>query len=356
MSNSQEKKPEEEPLKGEQIKHNELQNKGFIEKLRYIKSSITVEPILAGLIIPSMLSRLAIQNLNLDKACRVKRNFGDEICDALIERRGNTSYEAEVQAIISGIESWKSIIQTAIPTLLVIFMGAWSDRTGNRKICILMPILGEFMVCLSNILSTYFFYDISVEVTMVLEAVFPAVTGGWVMVFLGVFSYISDITDEESRTFRVGLVNLCMTAGIPLGTAFSGILLELWGYYGVFALSGSIYMITFLYGFIYLKSNTKPNWKENVSRFIIQFKFKRSLKIKVPRFSNYYSYLLLIHIYPVLLILAANYLLFILKITQFDKHFVVVSMKILIYFFADESLITGGLSVFSLHCVMYSMI
>ncbi|KAJ8732514.1 hypothetical protein PYW07_015113 [Mythimna separata] len=211
-----------------------------------------------------MLARLAIQNLNLDKTCRVKLNYNDSICDALIDRKGNlTEFEGEVQKIISNIESWKSVIQTSIPTLLVIFMGAWSDRTGNRKVCILMPIFGEFMVCISNLLSTFFFYDIGVEVTMFFEAFFPAVTGGWVMVYLGVFSYISDITDEESRTFRVGLVNLCMTAGIPIGTALSGILLKVLGYYGIFIIAGVIYTITFSYGFFYLESNTKPRTDKN---------------------------------------------------------------------------------------------
>lgn len=238
----------------------EFENRSFFDKLCEIKSNITVEPIFAGLIIPSTLARLAIQNLNLDKACRVKSQFGDVVCDALIERKGNyTTQEAEIQQIISHIESWRTIIQTAIPTLLVIFMGAWSDRTGNRKICILLPIFGEFMVCVSNVLSTYFFYEIPVEITMFLEAIFPAITGGWVLVYLGVFSYISDITDEKSRTFRVGLVNLCLTAGIPIGTALSGILLKYWGYYGIFFSSGSLYFATFLYGYFYLESNTKPN-------------------------------------------------------------------------------------------------
>lgn len=249
---------EEKPLKEKEI-NNINENESFISKLCRLRSSITVEPILAGLIIPSMLARLAIQNLNLDKTCRVKLNFNESICDALIEKRGNlTEYEGDIQKIISNIESWKSVIQTSIPTLLVIFMGAWSDRTGNRKVCILMPIFGEFMVCVSNLLSTFFFNEIGVEVTMFFEAIFPAVTGGWVMVYLGVFSYISDITDEESRTFRVGLVNLCMTAGVPIGTALSGILLKLLGYYGIFIISGTIYMMTFSYGFFYLKSNTKP--------------------------------------------------------------------------------------------------
>lgn len=256
---------EEQPLTNEKKQDNiKFEDQSFIEKLRYIKSNITVEPIFAGLTIPSTLSRLAIQNLNLEKTCRIKLNLGETVCDSLINRNGNFSlnhtidYEGDVQRVISSIETWKSIIQTAIPTFLVILMGAWSDRTGNRKICILLPILGDFLVCVSNMISTIFFDEISVEVTMFFEAIFPAITGGRVMVYLGVFSYISDITNEESRTFRVGIVNLCLTAGIPIGTALSGILLKLWGYYGVFTISGSIYLMTLTYGFMRLKSSTKP--------------------------------------------------------------------------------------------------
>lgn len=256
---------EEQPLKNDiQKKDENFQNKTFLEKLRYVKSNITVEPVLAGYIIPSMLASIAIQNLNLDKACRVKLNYSDAICDAVIRREGNlTYYEGEVQKVISSIEAWKSLVRTALPTILVIFMGAWSDRTGNRKLSILLPICGEFFVCVSNVLSTYFFYEIPIEVTMFFEALFPALTGGWVMICLGVFSYTSDITDEKSRTFRIGLVNLCMTAGVPIGTALSGILLKLWGYYGIFFLAGSIYLVTFAYGFVMLKTKTKPGTDNN---------------------------------------------------------------------------------------------
>ncbi|OWR45015.1 adenylate cyclase [Danaus plexippus plexippus] len=265
--------PEEEPLKNRENKKNDFESKGFFEKLTYLKSNVTVEPIFAGIVIPSMLARLAIQNLNMDKTCRLKLNFGEEICDALLERKGNlTYYEGEVQKVISSIETWKSVIQTALPTILVIFMGAWSDRTGNRKLCILLPIVGEFLVCISNILSVVFFNDISVEVTMFLEAIFPAITGGWVMVFLGVFSYVGDITDEKTRTFRVGLVNLCLTAGIPIGVSLSGILLKLWGYYGIFATSGLIYLTTFTYGYIYLEKQTKPGIDKSEKAKPVTFK------------------------------------------------------------------------------------
>lgn len=264
--------PEEQPLQ-EKESNIELKDKTWYEKLCYLKTNITVEPIMAGLVIPSMLARLAVQNLNLEKTCRIKLQLGEQECTSLIKKEGNfTLYESDIQKIISSIEQWKSVIQTSIPLFLVIFMGAWSDRTGNRKLCILLPILGELLTCISNLISTIYFDEIPVEITMFFEALFPALTGGWVMMYLGVFSYISDITDNESRTFRVGLVNLCMTAGIPIGTALSGILLRLLGYYGIFLISGTICLLNFVYGFFCLKSNTKLNNNddnEKVSTFSI---------------------------------------------------------------------------------------
>lgn len=43
---------------------------------------------------------------------------------------------------------------------------------------------------------------------------------------MGVFSYIADITTEEERTLRIGIVNLCFSLGVPIGMAFSGVLLK----------------------------------------------------------------------------------------------------------------------------------
>lgn len=61
------------------------------EKCKYIRNNITVEPILACYIIPSVLASLATQNLNLEKACRVNLAYSDDICDAL-SRRDTANY------------------------------------------------------------------------------------------------------------------------------------------------------------------------------------------------------------------------------------------------------------------------
>ncbi|XP_063532745.1 proton-coupled folate transporter-like [Cydia strobilella] len=251
--NKSTEKLEDDPLREPQ--NEQFKDKTFQEKLAYIKDNITVEPMLAGLIIPSVISRFAMGNFNLDKACRVNKGFGDEICDALVKKTSNnyTFYEQEVQKLISSIDIWRGLVQTAIPCMIIIFLGAWSDRTGKRKICILLPILGEILTSISNLINVYFFYEIPVEITVLMETIFPAFTGSWVTMFLGVFSYISDITSVETRTFRVGLVNFCMTAGLPLGIGISGYLLKNMGYYGIFSVTLVAFIVILAYGCFCLK-------------------------------------------------------------------------------------------------------
>lgn len=248
---------EEQPLK---IKKEIIEKKTWKQKIQHLKENMTVEPILACYVVPNELSKLATQNLNLDKACRVNKKFGDIVCDALIAREGNMYLKEElaVQELIAGMESWKNVILTAIPSFLILFLGAWSDRTGRRKICILLPLFGDFLMCLSNILNAYFFYELPVEVTMFFEAFFPAITGGWISVYMGAFSYVSDVSTEESRTFRVGVANLCLTAGTPIGSVLSGILLKYIGYYGVFSLSCLLYIFSITYGFFYITDPKRP--------------------------------------------------------------------------------------------------
>ncbi|RVE49263.1 hypothetical protein evm_006057 [Chilo suppressalis] len=206
---------EDLPLKSET---KEVQNMTFLEKLKYLKANVTVEPVLAFFVMPSVLAMLATQNLNLDKACRVNLEFGDSVCtDLRLRKRANHTFEEdEVQKLIASVQAWKSVVHTAVPTLLMLFIGAWSDKTGKRKICMLMPIFGEFMTCILNMLNTYFFYEVPVEFTVLMEVIFPSLTGGWYTMFLGSFSYLGDITSRETRTFRMGILSLCMTIGFPI--------------------------------------------------------------------------------------------------------------------------------------------
>ncbi|XP_026328952.1 proton-coupled folate transporter-like [Hyposmocoma kahamanoa] len=234
------------------------------EKYQSFMENITIEPVLVCSTIPITLSRLATQNLNLDKACRLNLKYGDAVCDDLIAKKvdGYKTEETAVQEVIAAREIWQNVLYSALPCLLILFIGAWSDRTGRRKICILVPIVGKLLMCISNMINTYFFYELSLELCMFMEAFCPSITGGWVTMYMGAFAYISDVSSEESRTFRMGVASLCLTAGRPIGMALSGILLERIGYYGVFSLSSLLYIFSLLYGIYYMEDPKLPTPKE----------------------------------------------------------------------------------------------
>ncbi|XP_011874618.1 PREDICTED: solute carrier family 46 member 3 isoform X2 [Vollenhovia emeryi] len=224
------------------------------QKWSFLTSNITIEPMVACYVIPSVLCQLATQNLILEKACRVNLAYSDEVCSAL-SARNTTGYEAEetaVQQMVARMQTWKTPLQSALPTLLILFMGAWSDRSGLRKPCMLLPIIGEFFSSITLIACTYWFNELPMEV-VVLEAVWPALTGGWFTMFMGIFSYIADITTVESRTLRIGAANVFVSLGVPIGMALSGILYTKLGFYGVFSIAMVCYVLSFVYGLVVIK-------------------------------------------------------------------------------------------------------
>ncbi|XP_063827392.1 probable peptidoglycan muropeptide transporter SLC46 [Ostrinia nubilalis] len=256
----------------------------IFQKTKRVMSMITVEPILACYVMPSVLSALATQNLYLEKACRVNLGFDHHVCDALTRREtANYTLEEEaVQTLVASVAGWKTVLQSFLPCGILIFLGAYSDKIGQRKFCMLLPIIGEFLTSIGLIVNTYFFHQLPVEVAAVTEAIFPALTGGWFTMFMGVFSYIADVTTEEQRTLRIGVVNLFYSVGVPVGAALSGILVRKIGLYGVFSLSASLYILSFFYGYYRIKEvkrpdlNTKP--AKNCCEWLRQFFDTRYVK------------------------------------------------------------------------------
>lgn len=184
----------------------EIANLTFREKFIKFKSNITVEPLVACYILPSILASLAVQNLNLEKACRVNLNLGDEFCTDLMAQKteNKTTEEIQVQSLVANMVAWRLPLQTSLPAIMIMFIGAWSDKTKKRKPCMIFPIFGELLTALGLILCTYYFLEWPLEVAGVIEALPPALLGGHPTMFLGVFSFLADNTSIKERTFRMG--------------------------------------------------------------------------------------------------------------------------------------------------------
>lgn len=66
----------------------------------------------------------------------------------------------------------------------------------------------------------------SLSLTVFMEVIFPGLTGGWFTLLMGMYSYMADVTTEDERTFRIGVLTLCYQIGVPIGLSVSGILLK----------------------------------------------------------------------------------------------------------------------------------
>ncbi|XP_041976386.1 proton-coupled folate transporter-like [Aricia agestis] len=273
------------PLRVQEIKK-EVGNLKFLQKLKDVKDNITVEPVMSVFMIASMIAVTGVQNLNLDKACRVNLNYNDTVCTALTlrQRENYSNAEVDVQKLVASVEAWRTIIATVFPLIMMVFLGAWSDKMGKRKVCMLMPIAGEFISCSMNIMSFYFFDSVTVELTSVLSTLAIALGGAWYVMYLGSYSYLADVTSEQSRTFRMGLLTLGLSISFPIGMGISGIILRYTGYYGVFGIPATMQLLNFLYICFFIKDkstlrekkskNNRPRWVQ----FLIQFFNLQSLK------------------------------------------------------------------------------
>ena len=219
----------------------------FPQKIKKILSFFTVEPFLFCYILPNVISSVAVQKLNMEKACRADLNYSEIICAQAISGDFNdnltlTALEG-AQKLVADMTTWKQPLQSGLPAAAILFIGAWSDKTGNRKLLMLIPMFGELVSAIGLIFATYFFIEWPLWATALIEALPSAFSGGISIALMGSYSYISDVTTVESRTFRMGCVAVIVTLGIPLGASISGVLLELVGFYGIFGIS------TFLFSF-----------------------------------------------------------------------------------------------------------
>lgn len=267
---------EDDPLRSQDVK--EVSQPSVCAKFCHLIKNMTVEASLLFLIMSSLISMLTTQNLSLEKACRVNLNFSDEICTSLKLQDVNSQnqYEKETQKLLASVMAKRTYISATIPCVIALLVGAWSDKTGHRKVFLTISIFGQFLITINNMLNVYFFHELSVEVLVFSEAILESFSGGWCVGILTAFSYISAITSDEDRTYRMGLLNFCMTVGFPVGMGLSGILLKKYGYYGSYGLAGAIHSLNVMYSIFVLKDpkrnkEQKKHDKQGIRHFFRTF-------------------------------------------------------------------------------------
>jgi MFS transporter, PCFT/HCP family, solute carrier family 46, member 3 len=158
-------------------------------RIRRLLKLITIEPLVICWLLPFLLTYAAVENLNIEKACRgFAHDFDKDICKIFVrkdtfdiecdESNNITSIETIkindikatypavyesikdniegamnflcqteeiVQQKLSGINAIRNPIAAIGPLIIILFAGPWSDKKNLRVPCMIVPFLGEMI-------------------------------------------------------------------------------------------------------------------------------------------------------------------------------------------------------------------
>ncbi len=216
--------------------------------------NVTVEPVLFLFMMGMFIQLPTSQMLILEKVCLEENKENVTICKHL-DKKENEYMENIVQTKAS---HWIMYLQLfgAIPgAVMSLVFGASSDRIG-RKIIIVIPVMGSIINGFVLIISSYFIHlDLRY---LIIGALSIGFTGSFGTFYIALISYIADITNEESRTKRLGILESMVFIGGTGGLLLAGIIIKNAGFAAVYLFVVILYITILIYVGFKLKESLPP--------------------------------------------------------------------------------------------------
>ncbi|XP_053614678.1 probable peptidoglycan muropeptide transporter SLC46 isoform X2 [Plodia interpunctella] len=191
------------------------------------------------------LSSTAISNIVLYRTCVHSLHHSVEECRPFLspERTNDTKHlEVEVQKYVTYITTVKTIIESLGPAFLSLFLGVWSDTHG-RKPLIVWPLFG---ITVSAMMAVVYSMAEGLGPWWTIVFIVPkSLTGGTQVLITGIFCYLSDTTSPKSRSFRMTLMEIAVSAGSVVGSLACSNLLKAVGNVYMLLIAASIFVIAY---------------------------------------------------------------------------------------------------------------
>jgi len=208
-------------------------------KIKNFFNNLTIEPILFFLGIIKSLDKSAInKQLIIDKICLNEYGFSPEFCHQLGDkgmRRRNEFLSGNntlIQNEAAQFGVYASVIDHLIPVIVAIFLGAWSDRFGRKFLLYIFFFFAIIDAC-GDLLNSYFM-EWPKEFLLLTSNLPVALSGGRIVMKIGITSFVSDITDPKDRTTRLATFAFMGSLGRPIGIQVGAYLWEVGGYLAIF--------------------------------------------------------------------------------------------------------------------------
>lgn len=180
---------------------------------------VSVEPVVFLYFVTVFLSNNLSTSLLLYKACNPSgetiRQVGSMFkCDNEINARH----------VVLPINGLKALVLQLVSVVLTMIVGTWSDRHGRRRRpLIILAIVGQLLTDAVS-LNCVIRGSMSPQLTAAMQTAASSFTGGWMLLFNGVNSYVAETTSEEWRTVKFGVVNGMASFGVIIGLLVYGYL------------------------------------------------------------------------------------------------------------------------------------
>uniref|UniRef100_A0A1B6ETU1 Major facilitator superfamily (MFS) profile domain-containing protein n=1 Tax=Cuerna arida TaxID=1464854 RepID=A0A1B6ETU1_9HEMI len=216
------------------------------------RGSTILEPVLLMFLLAKTLSDTVITNLLEYRTCRVLLELPHDNCTDPV----SPNVEDLVQPTTAHIITGRALLEAFVPSCMAVLIGPWSDANG-RKPFMVISLAGLSLTylcwgCLSLLpnLHPYAFLLASLPMSL---------SGGSCAVYLLTYCYISDVTDEHTRSFRMAGLMTAFAVSNILGVLLAPLMMDLRHslnpYPFIFFLSASLLLINAFYTHWYIQES-----------------------------------------------------------------------------------------------------
>lgn len=235
-------------------------------KLIYFIKNISVEPTVWLYLLAFMITNIVEKTFYIFKTCKNTLNYDTETCL-------NLELNNDIKKIVLNKVSEFYIYNYSIQYSFILFISPICiniNKYIGKKYPILISLFGKIIFVFGLIINSLTEWDIY---HIIFTCTFPAcLFGSDTIIFANSFAYISDITNESNRTFRLTILQIIYITTIPLGMTVGQIIYKTYKNFTIlFLINISLLTMSFFYTLFNVK-NIKTNDKEIKLKKILNYK------------------------------------------------------------------------------------